>query len=123
MLAETILDFAGLDYLALHRRLRLDPALPGAWPHTGLSQLLPCGDVAFRLERPIGGAVHKLDLRARLDHPVALEVAVTCPGLTELGPWRCSPETPPPAFNPRTGRLTWNVELPAGESVWMWVWG
>ena len=48
---------------------------------------------------------------------------MTCPGLTELGPWQSSPGGPPPEFDRRTGRLTWTVELPAKESSWSWTWG
>ena len=54
---------------------------------------------------------------------VTLQAAVTCPGLTELGPWNSVPNLPPPEFHPRTGRLTWTTELPAGESSWSWTWG
>jgi len=123
MLMETVLDFAGLEYEALDRRLTYDPALPSAWPHTGLTQTFPCGEVACRLERPIGGTVFQLTLKARLAHAVTLYAGVTCPGLAELGPWQSSPELPAPDFNPRTGRLTWTTDLPAGESVWSWTWG
>jgi glucoamylase len=123
MLVDTLLDLAGLDYRVVGRRLTLDPILPGAWPQTGLSQVLPCGDVSYRLERPIGGTVHQLTLRAALKYPVTLEVGVTCPGLNELGPWQASPSQPPPEFQPRTSRMTWTVELPAGESSWGWTWG
>jgi len=123
MLVDALLDFAGLDYEALGRRLTLDPALPGAWPQTGQTQVFACGEVDYRLQRPIGGTVHQLVLRARLHHPVTLQVGVTCPGLTDLGPWRANPTTPPPEFNPRTGRLTWTIDLPEGESVWDWTWG
>ncbi len=123
MLIETMLDLAGLDYDAPDRRLDLDPTLPGAWPHIGLSHKLPCGDVAYRLERPIGGTVHRLTLQARLDHPVRLAIRATCPGLAQLGPWQAEPETPPPHHQPTNGRLEWSVELPAGESSWDWTWG
>ena len=123
MLIETMLDLAGLDYDAPDRRLTLDPTLPGTWPHVGLSHKLPCGDVAYRLERPIGGTVHHLTVQARLDHPVRLEIGVTCPGLVRLGPWQAHPETPAPAHHPATGRLEWSVDLPAGESSWVWTWG
>ncbi len=124
MLIETMLDLAGLDYDAPDRRLRLDPALPGAWPHIGLTARFPCGEVAYRLERPIGGTVHRLTLQARLDHPVTLDLAVTCPGLVALGPWRAHPEeAPPPRHSHLTGRLEWAVELPAGESSRAWTWG
>ncbi len=123
MLVETLLDFAGLDYQALDRVLTLEPTLPAAWPQTGQSQLFPCGDVEYRVERPIGSAVHQLSLRVRLKHPVSLRVGVTCPGLTDLGPWRSQPDSPPPTFNPRTGRLSWALELPEGDSVWRWAWG
>ncbi len=123
MLNETILDFAGLDYEAHDRTLTLDPALPSAWPHTGLTQTFACGEIAYRLERPIGGTVFQLSLKARLAHAVTLRVGVTCPGLAEPGPWQSSAELPPPDFNPRTGRLTWSVALPQGDSVWSWTWG
>lgn len=123
MLVETLLDFAGLDYQALDRVATLDPALPSAWPQTGQTQVFACGEIDYRLDRPIGVAVYRLSLRARLDHPVTLKVGVTCPGLGELGPWRASRETPPPLFLPRTGRLSWTTELPEGESSWVWSWG
>ena len=123
MLIETMLDLAGLDYDAPDRRLRLDPCLPGAWPHIGLTQKFPCGEATYRLERPIGGAVHRLIFQARLDHPVTLEVAVTCPGLVALGPWHAHPEQSPPRHNHATGRLDWAVDLPEGESAWAWTWG
>jgi hypothetical protein len=123
MLIETVLDFAGLDYGALDQLVTLDPVLPSAWPQTGQSQVFACGEVDYRLERPIGGTAHRLSLRARLHHPVSLRVGVTCPALTELGPWEAGPSQPPPEFNPRTGRLTWSSELPAGESEWRWTWG
>jgi hypothetical protein len=123
MLVETLLDFAGLDYEALDRTATLDPALPSAWPQTGLTQTFACGEIDYRLERPIGGTVHRLSLRAKLGHPVLLRVGVTCPGLAELGPWGSNPETTSPDFNPRTGRLAWVAELPEGESVHGWTWG
>jgi len=123
MLIDTVLDFAGLDYDAVDRRLGLDPALPGSWPVTGLTQVLPCGEVAYRLERPVGAAVHHLRLRARLRHPVTLTVGVTCPGLRELGPWQSDPDQPPPEFAPATGRVSWSVTLPEGESQSQWTWG
>ena len=52
-----------------------------------------------------------------------LQVQATCPGLTELGPWHATPATPEPAFDPATGRLSWNVRLPFGGSEWSWTWG
>ena len=124
MLADTLLDFSGLDYHALERRVSLEPALPSPWSHVGLSQRFPCGEVGYRLDRPIGGTVHHLSLKAQLLYPVTLKVALTCPGLTELGPWQSNPSSPPPEFDPRTGRLTWSLPLPAdGELVWSWTWG
>jgi hypothetical protein len=123
MLVESILDFAGLDYQALNRRLTIDPALPSAWPQTGQTQIFSCGEVSYRLERPIGGTVHQLTLKARLDHPVTFQVGITCPGLREIGPWQSTPDQPPPEFNRRIGRLTWSGELPAGESELSWTWG
>ncbi len=123
MLIEAMLDLAGLDYDAPDRRLDLDPTLPGAWPHIGLTQKFPCGEAAYRLERPIGGTVHRLTFQAKLDHPVTLAIGVTCPGLVRPGPWQAHPETPPPLHQPTNGRLEWSVELPEGESSWTWTWG
>ncbi|MFO0950412.1 MAG: glycosyl hydrolase [Isosphaeraceae bacterium] len=123
LLIETLVDLAGLDYRAVGRTLTLDPVLPSAWPQTGQSQVFSCGEVSYRLDRPIGGTVHQLTVKCRLAHPVTLEVGVTCPGLGELGPWRSAPEMPPPAFQSRTGRLTWTVALPEGESEYRWTWG
>ena len=123
MLVETLLDFAGIDFDALDRRLSLRPALPGSWPHIGLAQTFECGDVSYRLERPIGGTVHRLTLKSRLNRPVTLSAAVTCPGLADLEPWQSIPPLPPPAFEHRTGRLAWSVELPSGESSFSWTWG
>ncbi len=123
MLIDTVLDLAGLDYESLTHRLTLDPALPIGWPQTGLTQIFPCGEVAYRLERPIGGTVYQLNLKTRLHHPVTLEAAITCPGLTELGPWQSSPPSPPPEFNRRNGRLTWTVEIPAGDWLASSTWG
>jgi glucoamylase len=123
MLVETMLDLAGLEYDDLDRRLTLDPALPSAWPYTGQTQTFACGEVDYRLERPIGGVVHRLTFRARLKHPVSLHAGITCPGLTELGPWQSAPFLPTPKFDKRAGRLTWSVELPSGESSWSCAWG
>jgi glucoamylase len=123
MLAEALIDLAGLDYRAVGRTLTLDPALPSAWPHTGTTQQFACGEVSYRLERPIGGTVHQLTVRARLRHEVTLKVGVTCPGLAELGPWQSSSGQHSPCFSSKTGRLSWSIELPAGESEWGWTWG
>ena len=79
MLIETMLDLAGLDYDALERRLTLSPALPSAWPHIGLSQTFACGEVSYRLDRPIGGTVYQLGLKARLDYPVTLRAVADLP--------------------------------------------
>jgi hypothetical protein len=123
MLINSILDLAGVDYDAVDHRLRLRPVLPGPWPQTGMKQSLPCGDVSYRLERPIGGKVHHLSFKAQLRHPVTLDVELTCPDLMELGPWQASPPTPEPAHDPRTGRLQWSVTLPSSTSEWSWTWG
>jgi glucoamylase len=123
MIVETMLDFAGLDYAALDRRLMLEPALPSSWPHIGLSQRFACGEVSYRLERPIGGTVHYLTLKARLHHPITLQADLTCPGLAELGPWQSVPALPPPQYDPRSSRLAWTLALPEGESSWNWTWG
>ena len=51
---------------------------------------------------------------------MTLDVALTAPGLTGQSPWRAEPETPLPRHDPKANRLTWTVELPAGESAWRW---
>jgi hypothetical protein len=122
MIIDTMLDLAGLDYDAVGRRLSLSPVLPGSWPNTGLKRSLPCGEVAYQLQRPIGGKVHHLRLQTRLDHPVTLQVALTCPDLHELGPWQASAATPEPVFQSR-GRITWSMPLPEGQQEWSWTWG
>ncbi|MEO6809375.1 MAG: glycosyl hydrolase [Isosphaeraceae bacterium] len=123
MLIESLLDLAGLDYDVPARRLILEPTLPPSWPHLGLSQPFRCGAVDYRLERPVGGSGHRLTLVATLDHPVTLQINLTCPGLTDLGPWHASPAAPPPAFDRVSRRLSWSVELPEGQSTWEWAWG
>lgn len=123
MLVETLLDFTGLDYNTVDRRLTLEPALPTSWPQTGHSQPYDCGDVAYRLERPIGGNVYQLSLKTNLKHPVTLLARVTCPGLTRLGPWQSSPDSPTPEFNAANGQVRWTTQLPAGETSWSWTWG
>ena len=123
MLIEAMLDLAGLEYDEPDHRFDLDPSLPGAWPHIGLTHQFACGEATYRLERPIGGTVHRLSFHCRLDHPVTLAVGVTCPGLVRLGPWQAEPETPPPTHQAATGRLSWSVDLPAGESSRTWTWG
>ncbi|MFO0908493.1 MAG: hypothetical protein U0794_09045 [Isosphaeraceae bacterium] len=123
MLIETLLDFAGLDYKAVGRTLTLDPILPTSWAHTGLTQMFPCGEVSYRLERPIGGTVYQLSLRANLRHRVHLTIGVTCPNLPQLGPWQASTPGPEPVFRPRTGRISFSIDLPEGESSHNWTWG
>jgi glucoamylase len=123
MLIHAMLDVGGLEYDAVDRRITLQPILPSPWPQTGMSRTFPCGKISHRLERPIGGKVHRLRVEATLDIPVMLQVQVTCPGLTELGPWHAAPATAAPAFDPVTGRLSWSVRLPFGNSEWIWSWG
>src|SRR5262249_25834319 len=123
MLIETLLDLAGLDYDVPARRLILEPVLPPQWPHIGLSQPFRCGQVAYRLERVSGSVAQRLTVTADLEHPVTLQVDLTCPGLSGLGTWYASTSGPQPVFNPSTGRLSWSVELSAGESTREWSWG
>ena len=123
MLINTMLDLGGLEYDAVDRRLTLQPILPGPWPQTGISRSFPCGKITFRLERPIGGNVHRLRVESELNVPVVLQVKMTCPGLAELGHWHAAPTTPEPSFDPATGRLCWSIRLPFGSSDWSWTWG
>jgi hypothetical protein len=123
MLIDTLLDLAGLDYDAVDHRLSLRPALPGAWDQTGIKQALACGEVSYRLERPIGGKVHHLNLKAHLKQAITLDVDLTCPDLKDLGPWHGSPPTAEPVLDSRTGRLRFSLSLPPGQSEWNWTWG
>ena len=123
MLIDTVLDLAGLDYDVPDRKLTLRPILPGSWPQTGLRQVFSCGDVAYGLERPIGGQVYHLSLRTKLRHAITVDFELSCPELRELGPWQSSPPSPEPAFDRATRRLTWSVGLEAGESDCQWTWG
>jgi GH15 family glucan-1,4-alpha-glucosidase len=123
MMVETMLDLVGLEYDAVDRRISIRPILPGSWPHTGASRPFPCGDVAYRLERPLGGTLHRLTFEATLSKPVTLDVSITCPGLAELGPWRSSLDPTPPEFDPRTSRVRWSARLKAGEHKVSWSWG
>ncbi len=123
MLIETLLDFAGIDYDAVDRRLLLRPVLPSQWPRIGSKQTLPCGEVSYQLERPIGGTIHNLSVQCQLHHPAQLDIRLTCPDLVELGPWQSAPDTPEPAFNPAVRQLEWSVDLHAGQSSWNWTWG
>jgi hypothetical protein len=122
MLIETLLDLAGFDYDVQARKLILDPVLPPAWPQIGLSQPLRCGEVGYHLQR-VGGIGHTLTVAARLDHAVMLNVGVTCPGTRALGAWQARPATVTPEFDSASGRATWSIELPAGESTCEWSWG
>jgi hypothetical protein len=123
MLIDTMLDLGGLEYDAVDRRLTLQPVLPGPWPQTGITRKFPCGTVTYRLERPLGGNVHRLRVESDLTIPVMLQIQVTCPGLADLGPWHATPSTPAPTFDPQTGRLAWSVRLPFGSSERTWTWG
>lgn len=123
MLIDTLLDLGGLEYDAVDRVITISPALPGTWPGTGLTQVFSCGEVSYRLDRPIGGTVHRLGLRLKLKHAADLRVNVTCPGLKELGPWQSSPSSEPPEFDCRTSHLVWKACLPEGESEFSWTWG
>lgn len=122
MLAEAVLDLAGLGYNALGRSLTLRPVLPPGWPRIGLVQHLGCGRVGFRLERPIGGRAHRLTIRGHLAYAVTLEVELTCPGLAALGPWGGRSAA---AATPRyaAGRLSFRLALPPGELDLEWTWG
>jgi len=123
MLIEALLDIAGFDYDAPDRRLSLRPALPPAWGDIGMSRPFPFGHATYRLERAGGADAYRLSIKARLDQPVTLQAELTCPGLSSLGPWTATPEAPPPAFDPGRALLSWEVELPAGESRREWTWG
>ncbi len=123
MLADTMLDLAGLDYDASIGALSLSPALPPAWPQIGLSGAYGCGSVAYRLERPVGGVAHRLTLETDLHRSTNLRIDIACPGLPDLGPWHSRPESPPPGFDRVNRRLSWTFELPSGVSRHEWTWG
>ncbi len=123
MLIETLLDLAGLDYDGVDRLLTLSPALPSSWSHVGITQTFPCGSVTYRVDQLIGGTAHRLSLQASLKHPVKLQVSATCPGLVDLGPWKATPACAAPRHDPATGRVTWSVNLPEGDTSSEWSWG
>jgi GH15 family glucan-1,4-alpha-glucosidase len=123
LLIDTMLDLGGLEYDAVDRRLTLQPVLPGPWPQTGITRKFACGSVTYRLERPLGANVHRLRVETDLNMPVALQIQITCPGLSDLGPWNATPTTPAPFFDSSTGRLSWSVRLPFGTSERSWTWG
>lgn len=123
MLVDALLDLAGLEYDAVGQTVSLRPVLPGPWPQTGIKRSFPCGEVYYLLQRPIGSRVHHLELRVRLDRPVTFEFDLTCPDLKELGPWQASAPMPEPSFDPRTGRIHWLEQMPAGASERSWTWG
>ena len=126
-LIDTMLDLAGLDYDAVDGRLSLRPALIGQWTQTGIKQSLACGDVWYLLERPIGTRLYRLHLKTNLKHAAVLDVSLTCPGLSELGPWESSAAAlgpaPEPSFDPRNGQVRFSVALPANSAEWIWTWG
>jgi glucoamylase len=122
-LIDTMLDLAGLDYDAVDARLSLRPALIGQWTQTGIKQTFACGEVWYLLERPIGSRLYRLHLKTNLKRPAALDVELTCPGLSELGPWESSAPCPQPSFDPKNGQLRFSIALPAGAAEWIWTWG
>ncbi len=122
-LIDTMLDLAGLDYDAPSSRLSLRPALIGQWTQTGIKQTFACGDVWYLLERPIGSKLYRLHLKTNLKISAELEVELTCPGLSELGPWESSAPDQEPSFDPRTGQLRFTVALPACPAERIWTWG
>lgn len=123
MLIDTLLDLGGLDYDAPSRELKLQPALPAAWPHLGLSQTFPCGTLSYRLSQSIPGPHYGLELRGRLLHPVTLGVSLVCPEPAEFGGWASSTGGQAPRFDRGTSRLEWTHELPEGEINVRWSWG
>ena len=122
-LIDTMLDLAGLDYDAVDSRLSLRPALIGQWTQTGIKQTFACGEVWYLLERPIGSKIYRLHLKTNLNSPAELAVELTCPGLSELGPWESSVPGREPSFDPRNGQLKFTVALPACPAEWIWTWG
>ncbi|WP_165222201.1 glycosyl hydrolase [Aquisphaera insulae] len=123
MLINATLDLAGLDYDAVDRRFTLRPVLPTAWPHTGITQRFECGRLSYRLERPLGSKAYRLWIESDLKVPVQLRVEMTCPELTELGPWRALPSKEEPKFHRETSRFSWNERLPFGRSERVYTWG
>ncbi len=123
MLIDTLMDLAGLDYDAVDRLARVRGVLPPPWPRTGARQIFPCGEIAYQLDRPIGGRVHHLRIQAKLTQPIDIEVDLTCPDLGELGPWQAVPPAPAPVFDPRNGRVQFRFAAPAGENEWNFTWG
>ncbi len=107
-------------------RLSLRPALIGQWTQTGIKQTLACGEVWYLLERPIGTRLYRLHLKTNLKHPVQLDVNLTCPGLSELGPWQTSagpgalirPPQRTVALERRVAREPSRMDLDLGLTGW-----
>jgi hypothetical protein len=121
---EVLLDLAGLEYDASARLLSLQPILPPDWPEIGVEQRFACGRIGYRFQafaqrRPS----HRITLEAELRLPVKLDVAVTCPEMTEVGNWRASPPGPPPVFDKKRKTLSWTIDLEPENDQWEWSWG
>jgi glucoamylase len=71
----------------------------------------------------MGTRLYRLHLKTNLQHPVTLDVNVTCPGLSELGPWQASASCPVPSFDACKGQVAYSVTLPEGPAEWIWTWG
>ena len=93
-LIDTMLDLAGLDYDAVDADSSCGRLYSGNGPRPESSRSLPCGDVWYLLERPLGTRLYRLHLKTNLKHPVTLDVDLTCPGLSELGPWQALARLP-----------------------------
>ena len=67
--------------------------------------------------------LYRLHLKTNLKHPVMLDVDLTCPGLSELGPWQASGASPEPCFDPHKGQIRFSFTVPAEAAEWVWTWG
>lgn len=121
MLIETLFEIGGVDYLASENLIRLRPVMPLEWPHVGQDVPILVGHLAYRWRRSSGPS-HRLSVSARLTQAVRLQVELTCPSVEDLAGYTAPDGVAPPQFDRKTRCLSWEIELPKGESDWEWTW-
>jgi hypothetical protein len=79
------------------------------------------GQISYRWQRS-GGPSHALSLSARLTQPLRLQAELACPALEDLAGYTAPEGVAPPKFDRKARRLSWEIELPKGDSDWEWSW-
>ncbi len=121
MLIETLLDIGGVDHIASEDLLLLRPVMPLEWPHVGLDVPLSVGQFSYRWQRSTGPS-HRLSLSASLSKSIRLQVELTCPTLEDLAGYTAPEGVAPPKFDRKTRCLSWEIDLPRGDTDWEWSW-